>query len=119
MPLLWNGCAGQPREHAAAKTAAKHGGQFDGEGATLVLINQSAEPIRHISVAPSDHQIPDMNLLESGFLAVGQSADISGLPPGTWDIYIEDRMGRSRTYPAQALEADNAYSLIVDAYGWK
>lgn len=119
MPLFWNGCTGQSSENAAAKSASIHHTQFDGEGATLVLINQSAEPIRYISVAPSELQMPDTNLLESGFLAVGQSVDISGLPPGTWDIYIEDRMGRSRTYPAQTLEADNAYSLIIDAYHWR
>lgn len=117
--FTWTGCGGQHGENGAMESASNVEPTFDGEPVSIALINQSAEPIRRISIAPTDAYMNETNLLESEFLAVGQRVDISGLPPGTWDIAVEDRMGRSRTYRAQRLEADEAYSLIVDAYGWQ
>lgn len=119
MLFLWNGCASQHAENDVAVATSNPPPTFDGKPANIVLINNSTEPFRGIFLAPSDTHTPETNFLESESLAVGKSVEISGLPPGAWDIHIEDRMGRSRIYRSQSLAADEAYSLIIDAYGWE
>lgn len=121
LPLLgWaTACGGQQHTSGADSTVQQRQPEIPKGSATIVLINQSAEPIHRIAIAP--HQESDVtdNLLQEGPLIVGQSIALEGFPAGTWDISVQDSSGKSRTFKKQRIDDHKEYSLIIDAYHWE
>lgn len=109
-------------QHQGATSVPKNNAEalhtHDENPARIYVINDSAAPIEGIYVAPTGRAHSTKNFLEGQQLAVGHQVEISSVQQGTWDIHIEDRTGRTRTYTDQHLRGGEPYHLIIDAYQW-
>ncbi|MBI5487802.1 MAG: carboxypeptidase regulatory-like domain-containing protein [Deltaproteobacteria bacterium] len=110
--------AGEDAERATASGPVRSE-LASGAPASLVIVNESAEPIYYIHMSESARPTWGPDLLgPADTLAIGDSFSVSGIAAGSWDVGVFDSSGNCKFFMHERFDDGDRDTVEIDSMEW-